>query len=62
MKPQGDIRIFCRVGSGLLNGNLIEGELIGTFASYILKVGGFFPRYFNARLSISCRVAVESST
>jgi hypothetical protein len=62
VQGQGDLRILGRVGRRLLEADLVEGDLLGALAGDVLEVRGLRPRYLRARLSMSCRVAVESST
>ena len=40
MDPEGDIGIFSGIGSGLLQVDLVEGELLGTFAGDVFVVDG----------------------
>jgi hypothetical protein len=40
VQAQGHIGIFSSVGAGLLQGNLVEGQLFGAFAGDVLKADG----------------------
>jgi hypothetical protein len=62
VQPQRHVRVLGGVGRGLLQRDLVEGELLGALAGDVLEVDGLVPRYFFASESMSCRVAVLSST
>ena len=62
MQAQGDVGILGGVGRGLLQRDLVEGDLLGALAGDSSKWMVSWPRYFCASESMSWRVAVLSST
>ena len=46
MQTQGDIGVFCGIGPGLLQCDLIEGQLFGAFTGDILKLDGALAQVF----------------
>ncbi len=44
MQAQGDVGIFGRVGTGLVQKDLVEGQLLGTFACNVLERNGGMPK------------------
>ena len=46
MKPQRHISILCRVGSSLLNGDMIKGDLLRTLSRHFFKGNDPLPQIF----------------
>ena len=46
MQPKGNRGIFSGVGRRLLNGDLIKGKLLGSFACDLFKGNSFLPQIF----------------
>ena len=40
VQAQGHVGIFCRIGPGLFQGDLVEGQLLGTLAGNVLEADG----------------------
>ena len=49
MQPQGDIGIFRGIGSGLLQRDLVEGDLRRALACHISEFNGFFAQVFQSQ-------------
>ncbi len=55
VQAQGDVGVLGRVGAGLLEGNLVEGQLLGALAGDVLETDGFV-------LEVALRQAVHVVT
>ncbi len=49
MQPERHLCVLRRIGGSLLNRHLIEGELFGALACYILKMNGALAEVFQCQ-------------